>query len=105
MYHSSATLLPDGSIMSSGSNPNADYVPAGTPGYKYFTEYRCVYVLLIYEDAHTDQLFFETVSSDFTQIIILNLDQLQVLYLQLLITVEIISTFIYLLEMLDRLQI
>jgi len=40
MYHSSATLLPDGSVLSSGSNPNADYVAAGTPGYKYVTEYR-----------------------------------------------------------------
>ncbi|KAI5479758.1 glyoxal oxidase [Pseudohyphozyma bogoriensis] len=40
MYHSSATLLPDGSIFSSGSNPNADYVASGTAGYKYFTEYR-----------------------------------------------------------------
>ncbi|GAA5836857.1 hypothetical protein JCM11251_005807 [Rhodosporidiobolus azoricus] len=40
MYHSSATLLPDGSVFSSGSNPNADYVPDGFAGYKYFTEYR-----------------------------------------------------------------
>lgn len=40
MYHSAATLLPDGSIFSSGSNPNADYVSPGTPGYKYPTEYR-----------------------------------------------------------------
>lgn len=40
MYHSSATLLPDGSVLSSGSNPNADYVPAGTTGYKYPSEYR-----------------------------------------------------------------
>ena len=40
MYHSSATLLADGSILSSGSNPNADYVAPGTPGYTYFTEYR-----------------------------------------------------------------
>ncbi|GAA6063549.1 hypothetical protein JCM10212_002661 [Sporobolomyces blumeae] len=40
MYHSSATLLPDGSVFSSGSNPNADYVPQGAAGYKYFTEYR-----------------------------------------------------------------
>ncbi|GAA6008277.1 uncharacterized protein JCM10292_004115, partial [Rhodotorula paludigena] len=40
MYHSSATLLPDGSVFSSGSNPNADYVPEGAAGYKYFTEYR-----------------------------------------------------------------
>jgi len=40
MYHSSATILPDGSVFSSGSNPNADYVPQGAPGYKYATEYR-----------------------------------------------------------------
>lgn len=40
MYHSSATLLPDGSVLSSGSNPNADYVAEGTAGYKYATEYR-----------------------------------------------------------------
>lgn len=40
MYHSSATILPDGSVFSSGSNPNADYVPQNAPGYKYFTEYR-----------------------------------------------------------------
>lgn len=40
MYHSCALLLPDGSLMSAGSNPNADYVPAGTPGYPYSTEYR-----------------------------------------------------------------
>ncbi|KAF9447951.1 copper radical oxidase [Macrolepiota fuliginosa MF-IS2] len=36
MYHSSATLLPDGSILISGSNPNADY----TTDVKYPTEYR-----------------------------------------------------------------
>ena len=42
MYHSSALLLPDGSIFSSGSNPNADFISAGTPGYPYPTEYRCV---------------------------------------------------------------
>lgn len=40
MYHSAATLLPDGSLFSSGSNPNADSVPVGLPGYKYPTEYR-----------------------------------------------------------------
>lgn len=40
MYHSAATLLPDGSIFSSGSNPNADYIAAGTPNYPYPTEYR-----------------------------------------------------------------
>jgi len=38
MYHSSATLLPDGSVLISGSNPNADYnVGAGVT---YQTEYR-----------------------------------------------------------------
>lgn len=46
MYHSSATLLPDGSVAVSGSNPNADYVspkqipPFPNANYKYFTEYR-----------------------------------------------------------------
>jgi len=43
LYHSSATLLPDGSILSSGSNPNADYVANGTAGYTWFTEYRTEY--------------------------------------------------------------
>ncbi|KAH9935742.1 copper radical oxidase [Fomitopsis serialis] len=38
MYHSSATLLPDGSVMVSGSNPNADYNIAA--GVKFPTEYR-----------------------------------------------------------------
>ncbi|GAA5955092.1 hypothetical protein JCM21900_001609 [Sporobolomyces salmonicolor] len=50
MYHSSATLLPDGSILSSGSNPNADYVPQDAPGYTYFTEYR---VERFYPDYYT----------------------------------------------------
>ncbi|KAJ2915272.1 hypothetical protein MD484_g5153, partial [Candolleomyces efflorescens] len=36
MYHSSAVLLPDGSVMVSGSNPNADF----TTGVKFSTEYR-----------------------------------------------------------------
>jgi len=36
MYHSGATLLPDGSIFVSGSNPNADYIIGTT----YPTEYR-----------------------------------------------------------------
>ncbi|CEL60581.1 Galactose oxidase OS=Gibberella zeae (strain PH-1 / ATCC MYA-4620 / FGSC 9075 / NRRL 31084) GN=GAOA PE=3 SV=1 [Rhizoctonia solani AG-1 IB] len=35
MYHSSATLLPDGSVFISGSNPNADYIT----NTKYPTEY------------------------------------------------------------------
>ncbi|KIY67090.1 copper radical oxidase [Cylindrobasidium torrendii FP15055 ss-10] len=38
MYHSSATLLPDGSILVSGSNPNADYNVG--EGIAYPTEYR-----------------------------------------------------------------
>ncbi|KAL5507236.1 hypothetical protein ACEPAH_6692 [Sanghuangporus vaninii] len=36
MYHSSATLLPDGSVFVTGSNPNADY----NQGVTYPTEYR-----------------------------------------------------------------
>lgn len=36
MYHSSATLLPDGSVFVSGSNPNVDYITDTT----YPTEYR-----------------------------------------------------------------
>lgn len=36
MYHSTATLLPDGSVFISGSNPNADYLIKT----KYPTEYR-----------------------------------------------------------------
>ncbi|POY76183.1 hypothetical protein BMF94_0906 [Rhodotorula taiwanensis] len=50
MYHSSATILPDGSVFSSGSNPNADFVPMNAPGYKYFTEYR---VERFYPDYYT----------------------------------------------------
>jgi hypothetical protein len=50
MYHSSATILPDGSILSSGSNPNADYVPDNFANYKYFTEYR---VERFYPDYYT----------------------------------------------------
>lgn len=38
MYHSSAILLPDGAIMVSGSNPNADYNVG--PDVEYPTEYR-----------------------------------------------------------------
>ncbi|KAF7315671.1 hypothetical protein MIND_00082700 [Mycena indigotica] len=38
MYHSSATLLPDGSVLVSGSNPNSDYNVG--PKIKYPTEYR-----------------------------------------------------------------
>lgn len=41
MYHSSATLLLDGSVFVSGSNPNADYVNATTqPTYTYLTQYQ-----------------------------------------------------------------
>lgn len=36
MYHSVATLLPDGSVFIAGSNPHADYTPTST----YPTEYR-----------------------------------------------------------------
>lgn len=38
MYHSTATLLPDGSVFVSGSNPNPDYTVG--PGVTYPTEYR-----------------------------------------------------------------
>ncbi|KAH9479085.1 Aldehyde oxidase GLOX [Psilocybe cubensis] len=38
MYHSSATLLPDGSVFVSGSNPNADYASASDVLFP--TEYR-----------------------------------------------------------------
>ncbi|KAH8119307.1 glyoxal oxidase [Phellopilus nigrolimitatus] len=38
MYHSTVTLLPDGSVLISGSNPNADYTVG--PNVKYPTEYR-----------------------------------------------------------------
>ncbi|KAG8925018.1 hypothetical protein FRC02_009973 [Tulasnella sp. 418] len=37
MYHSSATILPDGSVFVSGSNPNPDYVDPST-GAKYPTD-------------------------------------------------------------------
>ena len=40
MYHSSASLLVDGSVIVSGSNPNADFIPQGYPGYTYFTQYQ-----------------------------------------------------------------
>ncbi|KAJ7141391.1 glyoxal oxidase N-terminus-domain-containing protein [Mycena epipterygia] len=38
MYHSSATLLPDGAVLVAGSNPNSDYNVGA--GIKYPTEYR-----------------------------------------------------------------
>lgn len=46
LYHSSATLMQDGSIFNAGSNPNADYIPytgfvdQSGRSYKYATEYR-----------------------------------------------------------------
>lgn len=46
LYHSSATLMADGSIFNAGSNPNADYIPrsgfvdSNGISYKYPTEYR-----------------------------------------------------------------
>lgn len=46
LYHSSATLLADGSIFNAGSNPNADYIPrrgftdSNGITYRYPTEYR-----------------------------------------------------------------
>ncbi|TBU33724.1 copper radical oxidase [Dichomitus squalens] len=40
MYHSSATLLPDGSVFVSGSNPHADYA---VDNVKFPTEYRVEY--------------------------------------------------------------
>ncbi|KGB75973.2 glyoxal oxidase [Cryptococcus deuterogattii R265] len=41
MYHSSASLLPDGNVIISGSNPNADYVDAvNNASYTYFTQYQ-----------------------------------------------------------------
>jgi len=40
LYHSVATLLADGSVLTAGSNPNADYIAPGTAGYPYVTEYR-----------------------------------------------------------------
>ncbi|KAI0358529.1 DUF1929-domain-containing protein [Trametes cingulata] len=40
MYHSSATLLPDGAVLVSGSNPHADYA---VDNVKFQTEYRVEY--------------------------------------------------------------
>lgn len=40
LYHSVASLLADGSILTAGSNPNADYIAPGTPNYPFPTEYR-----------------------------------------------------------------
>ncbi|KAK8843343.1 hypothetical protein IAR55_006999 [Kwoniella newhampshirensis] len=50
MYHSTATLLPDGTVMVSGSNPNADYVnKENNATYTYFTQYQ---VEIFYPDYH-----------------------------------------------------
>jgi len=40
MYHSSASLLPDGTVIVSGSNPNADYNTTATPGIVFPTQYQ-----------------------------------------------------------------
>lgn len=40
MYHSSATLLPDGSVFVSGSNPYPDFIAEGTAGKQFWTETR-----------------------------------------------------------------
>ncbi|CAH7687128.1 glyoxal oxidase N-terminus-domain-containing protein [Phakopsora pachyrhizi] len=40
LYHSVASLLADGSILTAGSNPNADYIAPGTANYPFVTEYR-----------------------------------------------------------------
>lgn len=41
MYHSSATLLPDGSVFIAGSNPNVDVISAqNNASYVHWTEYR-----------------------------------------------------------------
>ncbi|WWD21146.1 hypothetical protein CI109_105627 [Kwoniella shandongensis] len=50
MYHSTATLLPDGTVLVSGSNPNADYVnQENNATYTYFTQYQ---VEVFYPDYH-----------------------------------------------------
>ena len=57
LYHSSATLMADGSIFNAGSNPNADYIPrsgfvdSNGITYKYPTEYR---VEMFYPDYYDD---------------------------------------------------
>ncbi|CAE6496888.1 unnamed protein product [Rhizoctonia solani] len=50
MYHSGATILPDGSVFVSGSNPNADY-NAGK-NVKYPTEYRVERFYPLYYSKH-----------------------------------------------------
>lgn len=54
LYHSSATLLPDGSVFISGSNPNADVIPTPSgvnASYVYHTEYRTEIFYPSYYDA------------------------------------------------------
>lgn len=52
MYHSSATLLPDGSVFIAGSNPNADVITeANNASYPYKTEYRAERFYPDYYDA------------------------------------------------------
>lgn len=57
LYHSSATLMADGSIFNAGSNPNADYIPYSGYvdqrgiSYTYPTEYR---VEMFYPDYYAD---------------------------------------------------
>ncbi|KAK4698401.1 hypothetical protein P7C70_g7874, partial [Phenoliferia sp. Uapishka_3] len=52
MYHSSATLLPDGSVFIAGSNPNPDVITeANNASYPYKTEYRAERFYPSYYDA------------------------------------------------------
>jgi hypothetical protein len=52
LYHSSATLLPDGSVFIAGSNPNADVITEeNNPTYVYKTEYRAEIFYPDYYDA------------------------------------------------------
>jgi hypothetical protein len=51
MYHSSATLLPDGSVFIAGSNPHADY----TPNKIYATEYRVEIFYPLYYNSRRPQ--------------------------------------------------
>lgn len=53
LYHSSATLLPDGSIFVAGSNPNPDYTVG--PNVKYPTEYRVERFYPLYYDKRRPQ--------------------------------------------------
>jgi len=52
LYHSSATLLPDGSVFIAGSNPNADVITdVNNATYVYHTEYRAEIFYPDYYDA------------------------------------------------------